>query len=151
MTKLWGPLGWMTLHSISAIYPENPSQEDKLILKRFLDLFSETITCSSCKSHFKNMYQSYTIQTPTWWNSRYDLFLFIARAHNTVNLKLDKPRPSTIQESIDLLKMNTRITSGSEFRNRYIAYLINNWVREAGGEGMIQAGNARQMQKKKLS
>jgi len=42
-TKIWGPLGWMTLHSISAIYPEKPSFADMEILKKFMDFFAATI------------------------------------------------------------------------------------------------------------
>jgi hypothetical protein len=140
-------MGWITLHSISVNYPVQASKEDKLILKKFLDLFAETISCPSCKGHFMTMYRSYTNQHPNWANSRYDLFLFIVRAHNTVNKRLDKPRPATVLECIQSLKMLTKNKTAAQFRNNYISYLLSNWSKEGGGEGMIQMGNVREMRK----
>ena len=147
MTAIWGPLGWLTLHSISVNYPEIPKAEDKAIVKKFLDLLAETISCPSCKSHFTSIYNTYTLQNLNWADSRYNLYLFIVRAHNTVNKRLDKPRPSTVAESLTMLQMATKLKKPSEYRSSYIQYLINNWAREGGGEGMIQLGNVREMRK----
>jgi len=147
MTQAWGPMGWITLHSISVNYPEVPTKADKTILKKFLDLFAETISCPSCKGHFTAMYKSYTLQYPNWADSRYNLFLFISRAHNTVNKRLDKPRPATVVECIQSLKMLTVNKTAAQYRTNYITYLLSNWVREGGGDGMIQCGNVREMRK----
>jgi len=147
MTAVWGPMGWITLHSISVNYPEYPKADDKVIVKKFLELFIETISCPSCKGHFGNMYKSYTLQNPSWADSRYNLFLFVARAHNTVNKRLDKPRPSTVSECLTWLQMATQLKKPADYRNSYISYLIGNWVKEGGGEGMIQVGHAKEMRK----
>jgi len=147
MTAVWGPLGWITLHSISVNYPEVPSVADKLIVKKFIDLFAETIACPSCKGHFTNMYRSYTSRYPNWADSRYNLFLFIVRAHNTVNRRIDKPRPATVLEALESLRAATKHKSPKEYRASYISYLYNNWSRQGGGEGFIQTGNVREIQK----
>jgi len=147
MTAVWGPMGWITLHSISANYPEVASNEDRSIVKRFLELFTETISCPSCKGHFSNMYKSYTMQNPNWADSRNNLVLFTLRAHNTVNKRLDKPRPSTVFECLATLREITKTKKASDYRNSYLVYLGNNWVREGGGEGMIQVGHVREMRK----
>jgi hypothetical protein len=147
MTSFWGPMGWITLHSISVNYPENPNADDKAIVKKYLNLFAETISCPSCKSHFTNMYKSYTMANPNWADSRFNLFLFIARAHNTVNKRLDKPRASTVSESLSMLRLITQHKKPSEYRNNYLTYLTNNWIKEGGGEGMIQVGHVREMRK----
>lgn len=147
MTSFWGPMGWITLHSISVNYPENPTADDKAIVKKYLNLFAETISCPSCKSHFTNMYKSYTMANPNWADSRFNLFLFIARAHNTVNKRLDKPRPSTVSESLSMLQLITQHKKPSEYRNSYLTYLTNNWTKEGGGEGMIHTGYVREMRK----
>ena len=34
MTKRWGPLGWATLHSIAALYPNSPSDYEKQMILR---------------------------------------------------------------------------------------------------------------------
>ena len=147
MTAVWGPMGWITLHSISVNYPEHPKADDKAILKKFLELFIETISCPTCKGHFGSMYKSYTVQNPYWADSRYNLFLFVVRAHNTVNKRIDKPRPSTVAECLTSLRMAPELKKPADYRASYISYLIGNWVKEGGGEGMIQVGHAKEMRK----
>ena len=33
--KIWGPGGWLFLHSITLNYPENPTENDKMYHKNF--------------------------------------------------------------------------------------------------------------------
>jgi Erv1 / Alr family len=127
MTAVWGPLGWMTLHSISVCYPEEPTLEDKSVLDEFMKSFAFTITCPSCNQHFSSMFIGYKHSVPSWNNSRRDLFLAICRMHNTVNKRLDKPCPKTVGECIDSLKNATSYTSPSDFRKKYIEYLKTQW------------------------
>ena len=145
MTKIWGPMGWMTLHSISLNYPENPTYEDKIVVKRFMDKFADCITCNTCKVHFETMYYSYIKVHPEWTNSRFDLFLFIARAHNTVNKRLDKPLVRTVFDCIETIKSNIRNTSLPQFRYNYIHHVIRSWASMRSGEGFIFMSSAREM------
>jgi len=127
MTKVWGPMGWMTIHSISVAYPDAPTENDKKMLNEFMDSFSATITCINCRQHFENMFAKYKQSVPSWANSKQDLFLAICRLHNTVNKRLDKPTPKTVAECIASLKIATSYTNQSEFRKRYIEYLQRDW------------------------
>ena len=68
------------------------------------------------------------------------------RIHNSVNIRLDKPFPKTVKESLDTLKTNTVHTSLAGFRNSYITYVLTNWTRDRSGEGMMMLGRAREMQ-----
>lgn len=146
-TKFWGPLGWMTLHSVSAIYPENPTRDERMLVEKFVELFKDSITCIHCKTHFSGMLNTYKQKHPEWSSSRYDLFMFVCRAHNTVNRRLDKPVFPTLQSCIDSLKQITKITSGITYRDSYINYLISNWRREMSAEGYINGDIARRMKK----
>jgi hypothetical protein len=146
-TKFWGPLGWMTLHSISSIYPENPTSEERLILEKFVEMYRETITCVHCKGHFTGMLNKYRQIHPDWSSSRYNFFLFVCRAHNTVNRRLDKPIFPTLQSCVERLKENTKITTAATYRNAYMNYLITNWQREMSSEGFINADTAKKMKK----
>jgi len=147
MTSVWGPLGWMTLHSVSSIYPDNPSDDDKQIAKKFLSAFEETISCPSCKGHFSALVNTYRSRNPNWLDSRYDFFLFVCRAHNTVNSRLDKPRPKTLTESLQLFKNNIVHTSASGFRQKYIQYLISNWSKEMTGDSMMMMSRVKELKK----
>lgn len=147
MTKLWGPLGWMTLHSISAIYPENPTAADKSILVEFISSFRDCITCQYCRGHFSRMFNSYTKSHPEWNASRFDLFVFICRAHNTVNKRLDKPVFTSLKDCIERLQYNTKNRAAAEYRRSYIRYLISDWSKISGGDGMIAVHHAKKIQK----
>lgn len=147
MTSLWGPLGWMTLHSVSLLYPESPSNTDKQILKRYVDLLRDTITCPHCQQHFKIIYANYVRNHPEWANSKFDFFLFVVRAHNTVNNRLNKPKPGSVSACLEAYKNATTNTSGLGFRHSYINYLIRNYGREMSGEGYMRLSEVREMKK----
>lgn len=146
-TKIWGPLGWMTLHSLSAIYPEHPTQADKALLQEFIYSFRDTITCPYCKSHFTGMLNRYISTHPQWNSSRYELFLFVCRAHNTVNRRLDKPIYKTVNECLNTLKNATKLTTPFQFRKAYLDYLTRNWSHQTDAEGLIMMGNVRKLVK----
>jgi hypothetical protein len=145
MSKIWGPLGWMTLHSVSLIYPEQPTYAEKQIAARFLDLFAETISCNECKIHFKQIYAIYKSLHPDFLDSRQNFAIFIFRAHNTVNLRIDKPRPSTVSECLKTLKLATKQTSLATFRTSYLSYLSRNWGRDISGQGLMVKNQVKEM------
>lgn len=122
-------MGWMTLHSISVAYPDDPSETDKQILEQFMSAFGGCITCVHCRNHFRIMFSDYKSKIPTWKNSKKDLFLTICRLHNAVNKRLDKPQPKTVAECIEFLKRATSYTSQHDFRERYSNYLLGDWRR----------------------
>ena len=133
------------LHSVSLIYPENPSPADRAITSRFLDLFAETISCIQCKSHFANIFTLYKSTHPDFLNSRQNFALFVFRAHNTVNRRLDKPTPKTVEECLLTLKVATAQTSFSQFRQAYLSYLSRNWSRDHSGDGRMIHGAVKEM------
>jgi hypothetical protein len=93
------------------------------------------------------MYKYYITVNPNFLNSRKDLFIFAARAHNTVNKRLDKPTPPNVKMCILTLRENTKLRNAAEFRKAYIDYLIKIWSSEFGGEAAINKRKAQQMQK----
>jgi hypothetical protein len=147
MTRYWGPLGWMALHSISINYPDEPTFQDKETLTRFLDRFRDTITCPSCQSHFREIYKNYIAAFPEWNTSKYNLFLFVARAHNTVNKRLDKPLIRTVADCLKTIKTNSQNTTLAGYRAAYITYLVGNWNRELSGDSMMRQNFTKDLQK----
>jgi hypothetical protein len=135
----------MALHSVSLIYPDQPSSSEIQVMRRFLELFGDTISCPTCKDHFRKMYAIYTARHPEYLNSKQDLAMFIFRAHNTVNKRLDKPVLTSVADCLENLKLNTVHTSMADFRHRYIQYLIRNWQKEGSGTAMIFRGEALEM------
>jgi hypothetical protein len=83
-------------------------------------------------------------RNPNWWNSRAELFIFICRAHNTVNARLDKPIIQTVRDSIDTLIMLTQNTPAAEYRKQYLLYLQRNWA-SPDAEGFMMSRSVREM------
>jgi len=137
----------MTLHSISINYPQNPSPEDKTIVDIYMTKFGECITCNNCKDHFKRMFASYKRKYPQWNSSKYELFLFVCRAHNTVNKRIDKPIIGSVSDCLQTIKNNSKNTSLSEFRKKYISYLIGNWSKYRDFEAVLNQSTARELEK----
>lgn len=147
MTSLWGPMGWMTLHSVSYLYPERPSHADREILKRYVELFRDTITCIHCYNHFRVVFQNYVSFHPEWANSRFDFFLFVSRAHNIVNARLNKPKPDSVENCISAFNSNTVVTSALTYRTKYIEYLMRTWSMEMSGDSMIKVGLVKELRR----
>lgn len=122
-------MGWLTLHSVSVCYPEEPSDLDRKIMSEFIESFALTITCVNCRDHFSTLFNTYKRNVPSWLNSRKDLFLAICRMHNNVNKRIHKPTPKTVEECILSLENAIRYTNQHDFRNKYIEYLHNDWRR----------------------
>ena len=140
-------MGWMTLHSLAASFSDNPTPADKEIVLRFIQQFTECMTCPSCKQHFSAMFTTYRRTHPEWNSSKFHLFLMVCRMHNTVNKRLEKPRPATVAECIETLQRATSVTPQSVFRRNYIAHVIRNWSAQHSGESFIFIAAARAMQR----
>jgi hypothetical protein len=147
MTALWGPLGWMMLHSVSINYPDTPSETEKQICSRFLEMFGESITCHICRSHFLRMLQTYRVTHPEFLKSKQDFFLFTVRAHNTVNKRLDKPTVKTVAEALKTLQQATSQTSPAQYRQKYIDYLKRIWGADTSPTSLFARQKIRELEK----
>lgn len=135
MTKLWGPLGWATLHSVAACYPDSPSDSEKQMLLRWISAFRETILCPSCQAHFAGMFDSYIHKYPHWWDSRKDFCEFVFRAHNTVNARTQK-KVYSFSESIAELEKVYPASRCAEVRRFYLSYIRQDWMKNITIEGI---------------
>ena len=127
MTAVWGPLGWMTLHSVSTSYPVNPTSTEKQLVYSWLDMFRDTITCNYCKGHFTTMLANYRVRFPNMLDSRQSFAMFVFRAHNTVNARLSKPVYSTVKECMDMLKINIQTRPAVDYRISYVNHILKYW------------------------
>ena len=127
MTSIWGPLGWMTLHSVATCYPESPTQSERDLMSSWLDMFRDTITCPHCRDHFRKMLTTYRASFPTMLRSRQDFALFTFRAHNAVNRRLRKPLQSTLEDCMATLQANVKTRSAADYRISYLNHITRYW------------------------
>ena len=127
MTAVWGPLGWMTLHSVATIYPEQPNQQERDLMHAWLDMFRDTITCPTCQSHFSAMLATYRQTFPNMLASRQNFAMFSFRAHNAVNRRLHKPIHGDVESCMTLMKNNVKNRSARDYRVSYLNHITRHW------------------------
>jgi hypothetical protein len=91
------------------------------------------------------MLVSYKRKYPNWNSNQRELFLFVCRAHNTVNSRIDKPIIASVADCIETIKNNIRDTSLKDFRQKYSDYLLGNWSKYHDFDGMHAMSSAREV------
>jgi hypothetical protein len=147
MTAIWGPLGWMTLHSTAFAYPESPTPSEKDLMYSWLDMFRDTITCPSCKGHFTDMLANYRAQFPNMLQSRHEFVVFTFRAHNAVNKRLNKPVYSSVEDCINTLRNITKTRKAREYRVSYINHITRHWKTYQDITGIVALKKIREMKR----
>jgi hypothetical protein len=127
MTAIWGPMGWMTLHSVATSYPEAPTETEKQLMSSWVEMFRDTITCPYCKQHFSEMLENYRRQFPGYLSSRHEFAMFSFRAHNAVNRRLKKPIYATILDCMQTLQNNIKTRSARDYRISYVNHITRYW------------------------
>ena len=127
MTSIWGPLGWLTLHSTACAYSENPTTAERELMSSWLEMFRDSITCPSCKEHFSTLLNNYRIHFPGMLNSRQEFVIFTFRAHNAVNRRIHKPLYSSVEECLATLRNIVKSRPAREYRNTYLAHITRHW------------------------
>jgi len=151
MTAIWGPLGWMTLHSVATCYPETPTQSERELMYSWLDMFRDTITCPHCRDHFTAMLQTYRSSFPSMLNSRQDFSLFTFRAHNAVNRRLRKPIQGTLEECMATLQNNVKTRTAADYRISYINHIARYWKSWQDVTGIVALKKIAEMRKIELT
>lgn len=140
----WGPLGWITLHSIAAGYPEQATAYEKELFRRWLVSFQETILCPSCSKHFGDMLSHYGSKFPTWTNTRKGVVEFVLRAHNTVNARTQKPIYS-VEESVRELQRVFPEAIVTQKRREYLLYIRGDWMKNMTMSGISTAPKLKEL------
>lgn len=140
MTSVWGPLGWMTLHSMASLYPDEPTGSEKALMNSWLDLFASTITCPSCQGHFQETLEVYRSRFPGMLESRAAFLMFTFRVHNSVNQRLRKPIYSTVAECFEVLRNNVKTRFSTHYRQAYYAHITRHWkvLQDASGMAALR-------------
>tara|TARA_B100002019_G_C21077953_1_gene502308 strand:- start:143 stop:688 length:546 start_codon:yes stop_codon:yes gene_type:complete len=99
MTKIWGPAGWLFLHSVTMGYPSVINKDDPEHIKRmkstrdFFILVSDVLPCRYCRDSYKQYIKELPIEDHL--DTRKKLAKWLYDIHNKVNDKLDvKEYPS---------------------------------------------------------
>ena len=63
MSEVWGPIYWTYLHMITKKYPDKPSPEEKRYYFNTVTSFINTIPCSTCNEHTREIVSDSDLKT----------------------------------------------------------------------------------------
>jgi len=101
-TRVWGPAGWIFLHSIAQNYPWEPTAEKKESYKLFFSLIGDILPCRYCRESYKHfIIEKGTCLNDSVLESRKTLTNWLYKIHNKVNKKLGYKNTPTEQKVWD--------------------------------------------------
>jgi hypothetical protein len=89
LTTVWGPSMWHYLHTMSFNYPVNPSHEDKMHYKDFVQNLQHVLPCKYCRMNLKTNFKSLPL-TMDDMKDRESFSRYIYELHELVNRMLKK-------------------------------------------------------------
>lgn len=95
MTKVWGPAGWLFLHSVAMGYPyyindENPDHKTKKEdYYKFFYYLGKVLPCKYCRESYMDFFAKLNLNGNL--NSRNEVSRWLYDMHNKVNRKLGVP------------------------------------------------------------
>lgn len=88
MSSLWGPKYWKFFHTLSTLYPNNPTIYDKSLALTLISTIDRVLPCPKCARHFRQNLKEITIRNAL--NSKIDFIKWFIDLHNMVNFELKK-------------------------------------------------------------
>ena len=118
--KIWGPSGWLFLHTITLNYPHNPTIYDKEHYKNFFLNLQNVLPCRYCSHNYKLHLKKYPIDK--YLNSKKNLIQWLIHIHNEVNIIFNK-KTITYSEFI-LIYKNIYNKKNNNYLYIYITIII---------------------------
>jgi hypothetical protein len=89
VTKIWGPVAWTLLHTISFNYPVNPTLEQKHQYRDFILSLQNVLPCGTCRKNLTTNFKQLPL-TIADMESRDTFSRYIYNLHELVNRMLKK-------------------------------------------------------------
>jgi hypothetical protein len=94
-TRVWGPAGWLFLHSIAQNFPHHPDDTQKKNYFNFFQLVGDVLPCRYCRESYKDFIsQPDTKLSYDVLKDRRTLSFWLYKVHNKVNKKLGYCNPT---------------------------------------------------------
>jgi hypothetical protein len=104
--NIWGPHAWKFLHSITLIYPDNPSEQDKINMKTFFTSVGPILPCHKCRNNFGKHLIIFPLNL-TALESREKLVKWLINIHNEVNKMTNQPLLTYEQVILNFIDVKT--------------------------------------------
>ena len=97
--KIWGPPGWIFLHSIAYGYPNDPTPDEKKAAINFFNSLGHMLPCKTCSESYKKDLVLFkkTNELKKAVENKTNLIKFINLIHNNVSKSLNKKQYSDVE------------------------------------------------------
>jgi hypothetical protein len=92
-TNVWGPAGWLFLHSIAQNYPWNPNAEKRKSYLKFFKTLAEVLPCGNCRDSYRSYITTMGLDTYLDYSKLKDRFTctrWLYNVHSKVNEAIGK-------------------------------------------------------------
>jgi len=89
VTKIWGPIFWTAIHTMSFNYPVKPTLEDKKHYRDFIINLQYVLPCKYCRMNLTNNFKKKPLKMCHMAN-RDTFSRYIYELHETINKMLNK-------------------------------------------------------------
>ena len=83
-----GNATWTFLHSMAANYPDQPNDQDKILMSNLINSIVQFYPCYTCRSNLESEVQELYPDV----SSNYSLQMWLCKLHNKINYRLNKPQ-----------------------------------------------------------
>ena len=99
-TRVWGPAGWLFLHSIAQNYPWEPDKQKKQDYLQFFKLVGNVLPCRYCRESYQDFIsEPSTLLDYNVLSNRKTLTKWLYLVHNKVNKKLGITDNPTLEQT----------------------------------------------------
>ena len=121
--KIWGPHAWFFLETCVMAYPENPKEEDKEQMRKFLLSLGFVIPCEKCRENYSDHLKKHPL-TEEILSDRSELFKWIVDIHNLAGRKGTKSYDETFNYYMDLFEGKEHFENGPTCIKYDTSYLL---------------------------
>lgn len=146
VTKIWGPLAWTFLHTMSFNYPVHPTEDDKKHYKEYVYNLRYVLPCKYCRINLTNNLKKKPLQMCHMKN-RETFSRYIYELHELVNKMLGKKSGLTycdVRERYE--QFRSRCT---EEKPRIFQFIKNNTPKNNTQKNTTQKNNTPKKNKEK--
>jgi hypothetical protein len=113
-SNAWGPKGWYFIDTVITSYPDNPTNEDKRLFKKFITSLKDVLPCEKCRYHYSEFLNENPLNSNVLC-SRDSLVEWILRCHNNIR-KIQNKSEITIDDFYDyyIKENNLNVNTGTE-------------------------------------
>ena len=93
-TRIWGPMLWFLLHTMSFNFPCQPTQQQRECYRNFYESVRYVLPCGACRDNLSANMKASGYDRERVYKNRQTLSSWVYRLHCSVNDMLHKPSPT---------------------------------------------------------